>query len=101
MGGDLHVAWSGAGDPVLLVHGSFTPAAATFAALAPLADEFRLGLLDRRGFGASPDVERVDFERDGEDIAALLAEPMHLVGHSYGGTGRLLAAARDPRRCAR
>ena len=93
---DLHVAWSGAGEPVLLVHGSFTPAAPTFAAQAPLADEFRVGLLDRRGFGANPDVERVDFERDAEDIAALLVEPTHLVGHSYGGVGCLLAAAARP-----
>jgi pimeloyl-ACP methyl ester carboxylesterase len=92
----LHVSWSGAGEPVLLVHGSFTPASRTFAEQASLADEFRLGLVDRRGFGASPATERVDFERDAEDIAALLGEPAHLVGHSYGGVACLLAAARRP-----
>jgi pimeloyl-ACP methyl ester carboxylesterase len=91
----LHVSWSGAGEPVLLVHGSFATAR-TFAEQAPLADEFRLGLVDRRGFGASPGTERVDFERDAADLAALLDEPAHLVGHSYGGIGCLLAAARRP-----
>jgi pimeloyl-ACP methyl ester carboxylesterase len=93
---ELHVSWSGAGEPVLLVHGSFTPASRTFAEQASLADEFRLGLVDRRGFGSSPATERVDFERDAEDLAALLAVPAHVVGHSYGGVACLLAAAQRP-----
>jgi pimeloyl-ACP methyl ester carboxylesterase len=96
--GPLHVAWSGAGEPVLLVHGSFFTARETFAAQAGLADEFRLGLVDRRGFGRSPDTPRVDFERDADDLVALLGEPMHVVGHSYGGVAALLAAARVPER---
>jgi pimeloyl-ACP methyl ester carboxylesterase len=94
----LHVAWSGAGEPVLLLHGSFFTASETFAAQAGLADELRLGLVDRRGFGRSPDTPRVDFERDADDLVALLVEPMHVVGHSYGGVAALLAAARMPDR---
>jgi pimeloyl-ACP methyl ester carboxylesterase len=94
----LHVDWSGSGERVLLVHGSFWAADRTFAAQRPLADEFRLGLVDRRGFGLSPDTERVDFDRDAEDLAALLHEDAHLVGHSYGGIGCMLAAARRPDR---
>jgi pimeloyl-ACP methyl ester carboxylesterase len=90
----LHVSWSGSGEPVLLVHGSFTTAREAWAQQAPLADEFRLGLVDRRGYGASPGTDRADFERDGEDLAELLDEPAHLVGHSYGGIGCMLAAAR-------
>jgi len=53
-------------------------------------------LIDRRGFGASPPNGRVDFERDGEDVAGLLGDGAHLVGHSYGGVVSLLAAARRP-----
>lgn len=89
----LAVAYTGAGATVLLVHGSFTVGRETFAAQAELTDEFRLGVVDRRGFGSSPDTDRVDFERDAVDIAALLETPAHLVGHSYGGIGCLLAAA--------
>lgn len=81
---------------MLLVHGSFALAREAFVEQAPLADEFRLGLVDRRGFGASPDAARVDFEQDAEDLARLLDEPAHLVGHSYGGIGCMLAAARRP-----
>jgi pimeloyl-ACP methyl ester carboxylesterase len=53
-------------------------------------------LLDRRGFGASPPDGRVDFDRDADDVADLLGDGAHLVGHSYGGVVSLLAAARRP-----
>jgi len=94
---DLHVSvWGEAGPRLLLVHGSMGWSEETFEMQQPLAERFRLELLDRRGMGSSPAVERVDFERDGEDIAEALGEGAHLVGHSYGAIGCLLAAARRP-----
>ena len=63
----------------------------------PLADEgFRLLVLDRRGYGRSPAAEGEDFLRDADDIAELMGDGAHLVGHSYGGLGALFAAARRP-----
>ena len=63
----------------------------------PLADEYRLLLVDRRGFGRSPSRDgRVDFELDAADVAELLGDGAHLVGSSYGGVVSLLAAARRP-----
>src|SRR5205807_3833549 len=62
----------------------------------PLAESYRLLLVDRRGFGGSPAHGRVDFERDAADVAELLGDGAHLVGHSYGGVVSLLAAARNP-----
>ncbi len=54
-------------------------------------------VLDRRGYGTSPDrAGRVDFDEDARDLAALLDEPADLVGHSYGGVVCLLAAALRP-----
>src|SRR5262249_28744094 len=38
-----------------------------------------------------------DFEIDAGDVAELLAGGAHLVGHSYGALGALLAAAARPR----
>jgi pimeloyl-ACP methyl ester carboxylesterase len=68
-----------------------------FSEQRPLAGRRRLELLDRRGYGTSPDrAGRVDFDEDARDLAALLAEPAHLVGHSYGGIVCLLAAAERP-----
>ncbi|MGH7894914.1 MAG: alpha/beta fold hydrolase [Candidatus Binatia bacterium] len=92
----LHAERLGRGEPVILVHGSVIDGAATWSAQRPLAERWALVIVDRRGFGQSPDTDGEDFERDAEDIADLLGEGAHLVGHSYGGVGCLLAAARRP-----
>jgi pimeloyl-ACP methyl ester carboxylesterase len=94
---DLHVStWGETGPRVLLVHGSMGWSEETFAMQQPLAERLRLELLDRRGMGQTPADGRVDFERDGEDIAAALGDGAHLVAHSYGALGAMLAAARRP-----
>ncbi|MER5263002.1 alpha/beta hydrolase [Actinosynnema sp. NPDC002837] len=65
----------------------------------PLAERRRLLLVDRRGFGASPDLDgphRSDYEVDAEDAVALLDGGAHLVGHSYGAVAAMLAAAAEP-----
>jgi pimeloyl-ACP methyl ester carboxylesterase len=94
---DLHVEARGTGTPVVLLHGSLATAAEEWVAQRPLADEgFRLLALDRRGYGRSPAARGEDFLRDAEDVAALLGDGAHLVGHSYGGLGVLFAAARHP-----
>ena len=92
---DLFVDSWGSGTPVLLVHGSLAVGADEWQAQRPLADEgFRLLVLDRRGYGGSPQAQGEDFLRDAEDIADLMGDGAHLVGHSYGGLGVLFAAAR-------
>ena len=67
----------------------------------PLADEgFQLLVFDRRGYGQSPAAKGEDFLRDADDIVTLMGDGAHLVGHSYGGSGRCspLPAVR-PRHC--
>jgi len=86
----------GNGEPAVLVHGSFGWGEETWREQRPLADAYELRLVDRRGFGATPPDGRVDFDRDANDVAALLPDRAHLVGHSYGGVVCLLAAARTP-----
>ncbi|WP_329575457.1 alpha/beta hydrolase [Kitasatospora sp. NBC_01250] len=81
---------------VLLVHGTMSWGTDSFRGQRPLADRFRLELMDRRGFGESPDIERSDYEVDAEDIVELLGAGAHLVGHSYGAAGAMIAAARRP-----
>lgn len=90
----VHVTVWGAGEPAVLVHGSFGWGTETWREQKPLADAYRLLLVDRRGFGESPPNGRVDFARDAEDVADVLEDGAHLVGHSYGGVVALLAAAR-------
>jgi pimeloyl-ACP methyl ester carboxylesterase len=92
---DLFVESWGAGTPVVLVHGTLALGADEWQAQRPLADEgFRLLVLDRRGYGRSPAARGEDFLRDADDIAELIGDGAHLVGHSYGGLGVLFAAAR-------
>lgn len=92
----LNVTVWGEGEPVVFVHGSFGWGEETWAKQRPLADSHRLLLVDRRGFGGSPADGRVDFDRDANDIAGLLGDGAHLVGHSYGGVVSLLAAGLHP-----
>jgi pimeloyl-ACP methyl ester carboxylesterase len=86
----------GEGDRAVFIHGSFGWGTETWAQQRPLAKEYQLVLVDRRGFGGSPPNGRVDFQRDARDIAEFLEDRAHLVGQSYGGVVALLAAARRP-----
>ena len=96
-GSGLHVESWGTGTRVILVHGSLATGAEEWEAQRPLADEgFRLLVPDRRGYGDSPGAVGEDFLRDAEDIADLIGDGAHLVGHSYGGLGVVFAAARRP-----
>ncbi|MGW6055335.1 alpha/beta fold hydrolase [Streptomyces sp. NPDC055189] len=92
----------GGGVPVVFAHSIFTwgsDEAYGFAAQRPLADRYRLLLADRRGYGASPDTERSDFDTDADDLVSLLERQdarAHLVGHGNGGLAAMLAAGRRP-----
>jgi len=74
---------------VVLVHGTTTWSTACFEAQRTLARHYRLLVMDRRGFGESPAIDRSDYEADARDGA-------HLVGHSYGGVLIMLAAGLRP-----
>ncbi|MFB7121948.1 alpha/beta fold hydrolase [Kitasatospora sp. NPDC056273] len=93
--------------PALFVHNIFTwgsDPAYGFAGQRPLADSRRLLLMDRRGYGDSPDTARSDFDVDAQDIEGLLGDGAsaagfggaHLVGHGNGAVAALIAAARRP-----
>lgn len=87
----------GTGTPAVLVHGSLATGAQEWEAQRPLAEaDFRLIVPDRRGYGQSPSAKGEDYLQDGDDIAELLGDGAHLVGHSYGCLGAMVAAARRP-----
>lgn len=95
--GGLHVETWGDGTPVVLVHGSLATSKEEWEAQRSLTDEgFRFIAPDRRGIGQSPAAPGEDFLADAEDIAELMGDGAHLVGHSYGGLGVLFAAAIRP-----
>ncbi|MDT0612755.1 alpha/beta hydrolase [Streptomyces sp. DSM 40712] len=99
----MHVTvWEdGEGDrpTVVLAHGILTwgdDEQYGFAAQRPLADRYRLLVMDRRGYGRSPDIAHSDWSVDAQDIIGLLGTGAHLVGHAYGGVSAMAAAARRP-----
>jgi len=94
---DLHMQrWGDQGPQILFVHGSVSNGEMTWSEQRPLADRWRLLVVDRRGYYPNPPAEREDFEVDAADIAEILGDGMHLVGHSYGAVVALLAAAARP-----
>jgi pimeloyl-ACP methyl ester carboxylesterase len=87
----------GEGPEILLVHGGASPDA-TWGALAPLCSRWTLAKLHRRGYPPSPAAAdgRNDFEVDAADVLPLLASRPHVIAHSYGVLGTLIAAAQRP-----
>ena len=98
----LRVAEAGAGETLVLVHGSWTDGTCWDAVVPLLGTDFRVVTYDRRGHSGSraagrPDVTRRDHE---DDLIALIeglaAGPVHVVGSSFGGSISLAVAGRRP-----
>jgi pimeloyl-ACP methyl ester carboxylesterase len=88
---------SGAGAPLVLVHGTTADHSRWEPILHPLEAKFTVYAVDRRGRGESGDTEPYLIEREYEDIALLvdsLPESVNLLGHSYGALCSLEAATR-------
>ena len=100
-GTPIAVFSTGSGPPLVLVHGASADHT-TFRVAGPmLARRFTLHGLDRRGRGASGDVEPYAVMREFEDVAAVAdaiatdaGEPVAVVGHSFGGRVALGGALR-------
>ena len=87
----------GSGPEVLLVHGGASPRT-TWSALESLEPRWTLALVHRRGYPPSPSQPGTgqDFDVDASDLAPLLDACPHVVAHSYGVLGTLIAASRAP-----
>jgi len=100
-GVELHVEPPiGAGDPLVIVHGSWTDHTAFDAVVGPLARSFRVIRYDRRGHSRSGYGGPAPRRRDEDDLAELIETlglgPAHLVGTSYGAVISLALAIRRP-----
>ena len=80
---------------MLFVHGSVV-GATTWKKQRALGKRWTTKVLDRRGFGKSPETDRDDFQADAQDICEALGDGAHLVAHSYGAIGAMLAARERP-----
>ena len=87
---------TGEGSPVVLVSGALGGRSSNAQLAVLLAADFTVFNYDRRGRGASSDIEPYAVEREIEDLAAVLAEasePACVFGTSSGGNLALEAAA--------
>ena len=99
-GVDLHYTELGAGDPLLLVHGTGAYSAIWGEVPALLAASHRVIVYDRRGFGQSQGERAANAHQHVLDAAALLehldAAPAVVVGWSGGGVLAIDLAASRP-----
>ncbi|MAT98851.1 MAG: alpha/beta hydrolase [Anaerolineaceae bacterium] len=78
---------SGAGRPLLLVHGTTADHNRWAGLLPQLEQHFTVYAMDRRGRGSSGDAPDYNLLREAEDVAAIIesiAEPVLVLAHSYG-----------------
>lgn len=97
----LHYELQGSGDPLVLVHGSWSDATGWGLVAPALAASWQVLTYDRRGHsrseaGAGPG----SADQDGDDLAALIEAlglaPAHVVTSSFGGNIALRLATRRP-----
>lgn len=104
--GDRFYREAGAGEPILLLHCSSGSSGAWAPVMNHLGQDYRVLAPDLLGYGRTAPWSRdAPLAPDAElgVVKALLdvaGRPVHLVGHSYGGTVALKAAMRFPRQVA-
>lgn len=98
----VHVVRSGAGSPIVFLHGIGATSATWARCMALLQDRYEVVAFDLLGHGGSPvpdDPAAYARDRaldDVDDVLALLDAPAVLVGHSLGGYLALAHAATRP-----
>lgn len=100
-GGHVAVWPSGQGPALVLVHGSMADHTTFGPMISALNDRVACYAMDRRGFGASPDADGYSADREFDDVAAVVdevarrtGEAVVLLGHSFGASCAMGAAAR-------
>ena len=102
-GAPIAVWVNGRGPALVMVHGSIADHTTFDSFVAVLGEHFTTYAMDRRGFGASPDVDRYTIEVDFADVAAVVdavaartGGPIVLWGHSYGANCAMGGTASAP-----
>src|SRR6516225_1212976 len=104
--GDRFYREAGAGEPIVFLHCSAGSSGAWVPVMTELGRDYRVLAPDLLGYGRSAPWPRdVPLASDGElgvleALLDVIGRPVHVVGHSYGGTVALSAAQRFPLRVA-
>ena len=99
-GVQLDVEESGAGDPLILVHGSWDDRETWRQARDRLEENSRVISYSRRGHSRAQDAKAGTRRDDEDDLAALMATlgvvPAHVVANSFGSSGLTPARGTAP-----
>ncbi len=86
---DLHFRETGAGRPLVILHGVFGSSDNWMTIAKALADEFRVIVVDQRNHGQSPHSDEFDYELLTQDLAEFISaqalQSPIVLGHSMGG----------------
>ncbi len=101
----LHTVVSGAGSPVVLLHGLFGSARNLGNLARSLASQHRVLAMDQRNHGDSPHDPAMDYPSLAADVLETMtlegALPAAVVGHSMGGKTAMHLALTEPQAVAR
>jgi len=101
----LHHRITGAGDPVILLHGLFGSSDNLNGVAHRLADRWQIHALDLRNHGRSPHTASMSYGEMAEDVLRYLDEQgiqnAAVLGHSMGGKTAMELALRYPDRVGR
>ncbi|MDD3608369.1 MAG: alpha/beta fold hydrolase [Halothiobacillaceae bacterium] len=102
---ELNYEDTGAGTPVIILHGLFGALGNWRAVARALSRDYRVITVDLRNHGASPHTDSLDYVDMADDVIDLMDRlglpSAHLIGHSLGGKLAMLVADRDPERVRR
>lgn len=90
--------WGESGARLVMVHGSLGSAMTAFSEQQSLAARWQIIAPYRRGYSPSPETDRIDPDRDADDLLEIIGEGAHLIGTSMGGVVAMRAAAKAPER---
>ena len=98
----LHVQRSGAGEPLLILHGLFGSGTNWRTLARTFAEHFEVWLLDARNHGRSAHADAMSYPAMAADVFELMDangfSSAHLIGHSMGGKTAMWAALTQPER---
>ncbi|MGH8659105.1 MAG: alpha/beta fold hydrolase [Gammaproteobacteria bacterium] len=98
----LHFKASGAGEPIVLLHGLFGSASNWGSVAKQLQQDYRVVRADLRNHGDSPHAKSMSYREMADDVFALLdrlaLSKTHLIGHSLGGKVAMVCALLCPLR---
>ncbi len=101
----LHHRVSGAGEPLLMLHGLFGSLENLGSISRLLADQYQIHGLDLRNHGRSPHTDSHSYELMAADVVAYLDQAgldrVRVVGHSMGGKVAMQLALQYPDRIER